>query len=313
MIDQMIHVACPLCDGDDQAFERTVRGFQLVRCRNCSFVFVNPRYSDAALDEIYTSKESDAHTDLYSRIATPGLIAAYNLILDRLERLLPGRGKLLDVGCGAGYFFEQAQQRGWDAHGVDLGGWAADAAKARGLRNLHTGRLVDLGFPDRHFDVIFSAQMFEHLPEPRKELADMQRLLRADGLLYLDVPNYHTLPILLGRDDFMLNTPPQHLNYFTPRTLMKLLESSGWRSVQVATSDGLKWQNIFGRPIRSEIASAYGLGAAPRETVSDSDRPALSRTILNGIKATVRTTVVQPLFYRSLQVGMLLSATARCP
>ena len=68
----------------------------------------------------------------------------------------------------------------------------------------------------RYFDIVYAAQVFEHLTEPQEDLKEISRTLRSGGILYADVPNYRTLSILAGRDQFTSNAPPQHINYFTP-------------------------------------------------------------------------------------------------
>jgi SAM-dependent methyltransferase len=235
--------------------------------------------------------------------------ADYEQRLDFLEQLLPSQGRLLDFACGAGHFFERAQARGWDAHGTEIGAWASDAARQRGLRNLHIGKLRDLHFPDASFDIVHAAQVFEHLANPNTELAEIRRILRPGGILYVDVPNYHTIPIMLRRDDFMLNTPPQHVNYFSPANLKLLLESGGYSRVRLSSAGGLKWENLLGRPVTSEIQDAYTGGAAPSST-GPAATPALTRAWSRTLKKVLKATVVEPFLYRRLRLGMVLAAVA---
>jgi SAM-dependent methyltransferase len=311
-----MRVPCPLCGHDRAAFERTVGGYRLDRCGSCAFVFMNPQYSSAQIAELYVDRDVDSLSGIYQRIAAaPSVVAEYTARLERFEAVLPARGRLLDFACGAGAFFEIAQRRGWDAHGTELGRWAKEAAEARGLRNMHVGELRDLAFPDGYFDVVHAAQVFEHLPSPPAELGELRRILRPGGLLYIDVPNYRTLSIVLGRDDFMLNEPPQHLNYFSPATLTALIEGAGFSCVRTYTSGGLKWENLIGRSIRSDIKDAYGLGSpkskaeatAPKAPVSNGRAPAAG----SPLKRLALASIVKPLLYDRLKVGMKLSAIAR--
>ena len=158
---ELIHVLCPLCSGNETRFERTLRGFTLKRCQGCNFVYVNPQYSSESLVEIYTAETAKRNPEelaaLYARIATPKTLRTFDEILQRLENLYPAKGRLLDFGCAAGYFYERALQRGWEAHGVDMGEWFRFAAARRGLSNMHIGCLEELQFPDAHFDVVPAA------------------------------------------------------------------------------------------------------------------------------------------------------------
>lgn len=310
-LDKLVRMPCPICDCTDSRPERMLDGYALERCSACSMVYMNPRYSEEELGEIYTHRETDDLVELYARIATPSVLGEYDTTLDALERLLPGKGRLLDFACAAGYFFERAQKRGWDAHGVDIGEWTKVATDRRGVKNMHVGALAECGFPDHHFDVVYAAQAFEHLIHPRIDLAEMRRICRPGGLIYIDVPNYRTLSIVLRRDDFELNTPPQHINFFGPETLDKLLRDAGLEVLRLTSSGGLKWENLLGRRINSDIAAAYDVDHGV-----DHGREADlggGESLAGRLKGLVRRSVVQPVFYDRLKVGMVLAGIARRP
>ena len=304
---ELVHVGCPLCRLKRAAYERTVDGFRLERCADCGFVFANPQPSVEFLGELYSNRDANALIDFYARTASPSQLAMFDSLLQRLEELHGGVGRLLDLGCGPGYCFERAAKRGWDAHGVDLGEWTAAAAAARNLKNLHVGNLADQSFPDGHFDAVVSVEVFEHLTDPISELKDSQQVLRPGGLLLLQVPNYRTLPILLGRDDFRLNTPPQHLNYFTPHTLRKLLQENGFRVLQLRTGGGLKLGNLFGRKYQSDITTATESKSLPEAGTAawqsfTGEKPLWKRMLLP---------IVDHALYRAAKIGMSLTAIAR--
>lgn len=303
----LITVACPICGSDIHSHERTVSGFAFVRCRQCSLVYVNPQPKADALDRIYREKSDPQQViDVYARLATPKVLAEYGRKLSDLEQMLGRTGRLLDFACAAGYFLEHAQVRGWDAHGVDLGPWAAKAAELRGVRNLQIGHLHDLAFPAHHFDVIYAAQVLEHLQNPLQTLYELRRILRPGGILYVDVPNYQTLPTLVEKNDFYLNSPPQHINFFTPRTLRALLERAGFPVVQMTSEGGLLWESLLGRPIRSDIADAYRVRSAQVQ------QPASSAVQRVGarLKEFVRP-IASIALYRWAKLGINLVALSR--
>jgi len=304
----LARVLCPLCESASSRPERVVGGFALERCNNCHFVFANPQYRPEALQGLYEEKEAAHHIALYEKIMTPAVIADFDRILSQLAAIAPRRGRLLDFGCASGHFVERALSRGWEAHGLDLSPWVQDAAAARGLSNVRQGTLADKHFPDGYFDVVHSSQVFEHLPGPKNELREVRRILRSGGLFYANVPNYRCLSIVLGRDDFELNTPPQHVNYFTPRTLRTLCETVGFRVLRTRTFGGLKWENLLGRPIVSEIANAYRTSAGPQE----GPPPKLQSVNASRVKR-LAFPLVDLVFYRIAQVGMGVEVFALKP
>jgi SAM-dependent methyltransferase len=301
-------VVCPNCDSRSSAFERTVTGYALERCLACDLVFVNPQPLPADVKALYLRKTADFQADFYCRTVSPAQIFEYDRILRDLRALAPTARRLLDLGCAAGYFMQRAGAAGFEPHGVDLATWVETIAVKRGVANVRATSLQDARFPHACFDTVHSSQVFEHLPRPHDELREIKRILRPGGLLYLNVPNYRCLSILLGRDDFELNTPPEHLTYFTPRTLSRLLSRAGFEVIRTAAYGGVKWENLLGRPIRSEIAEAARAGAGARpERASDavSFRPV--------VKVSAAGRLVRAVLYRGLQVGMTLEIFARRP
>ena len=303
----LVRSRCPLCGSGHSRPETKIAGYQMDKCSDCSLVFMNPRCTGEHLEAIYTVRDEQELIDLYARIATPKVIGEYHEKLAKIERIVPGKGKLLDFACAAGYFFEQAQKRGWDAHGCDVGVWAGRAAAVRGLKNMHIGELDSLGFPDESFDVVYAAQVFEHLLNPLQDLKALLRVLKPGGLLYIDVPNYRTLPIMLGRDDFMLNEPPQHINYFTPTTMRRMLQDAGLKSIKIGSGGGLKWENLLGRPISSDIADAYGL-TGDTGPVRKAQRPSLLSRVKSTAISVAKSVVVNPVLYGQARVGINLTS-----
>lgn len=309
---KVARINCPICDSSKSRYERLLAGFQLERCAHCGLVFVNPRQAFDAIMSLYKEKEDpQSCIDVYQRIATSDVLARYDRKLALLERRLGQKGRLLDFACAAAYLVERASKQGWEAYGLDLGEWVRQAADLRGVKNVLIGTLVDQHFPDGWFDVVYASQIFEHLQSPMEDLAEISRILKPGGILYIEVPNYRTLPIMANRDDFELNSPPQHINYFTPGALRTMLARSGFRIEEITTEDGLKWENLIGRPVNSEIADAYRVEALdPRDRgqeksleSSKAHQPSLGKRVLHPL--------VRLLLYQWAKVGITLYAIAR--
>jgi len=300
-------VPCPSCRGTEASYEREVEGYRLERCRRCGLVFVNPQPTLDELTALYLKKTPERQAAFYLNTVSPAQIVEYDRILTDLRRLSPTGRRVLDLGCAAGYFMQRAVAAGFEAHGIDLAAWVETIAATRGVMNVRSSTLHDAAFPEAWFDIVHSSQVFEHLPRPLDELREIRRILKPGGLLYVNVPNYRCLSIVLGRDDFELNTPPEHVSYFTPRTLTTLLSNAGFSVVRTAAYGGVKWENLLGRPIKSEIAEAVRAGIpAARETAGTVMFRPVPRPSLAG-------KLVRRALYQWLQVGMTLEAFARRP
>jgi SAM-dependent methyltransferase len=151
-------------------------------------------------------------------------------LVEQVERFWQEpRGRLLDVGCGAGYFLDAARETGWDVRGVELSPTAARVGREQLRLDIFQGTLAEAGFPDNWFDVVTLFEVVEHLRDPGAVLADAQRILKPGGLLAVQVPNdqvaYRTW--LSRPDNRWWVIPPLHLFYFTDRALRRWLEALG--------------------------------------------------------------------------------------
>ncbi|MGD9648014.1 MAG: class I SAM-dependent methyltransferase [Pirellulales bacterium] len=312
MGSSLIEVACPVCDATATRREREVNGYALVRCRGCGMVYVNPQLDEAGLLEQYASREEPlALKRHYARVTTAARIAEYDAMLAAIERWVPSRGRLLEIGCGAGYFLARARDRGWQVSGLDAAPWVVEAAAERGLSDVRVATLAEAGLDDASFDVVVMAQVLEHLPRPREVLLEVRRVLRPGALFYANVPNYRTLPILAGRDDFVLNQPMAHVNYFTPGTLAELCRRANFTVLETSSFGGLKWENLLGRPYLSEeVRSAQGI---PSEPQAATDAAALSVTNHDTTPTGGWKRHLRPLLNNWLKLAMTLEVFARKP
>lgn len=308
--ETLVRVSCPLCDGTETRHERVVRGYTLERCRCCGMVYANPQ---TPVEELLSDYQERGNPDeliaFYERVTTPTRLAEYDLILAGLADF-GGQGRLLDFGSGPGYFLSQAEKKGWEAHGVEVGIWAEQMAERLDLKHFHRGLLNDQNFPDGFFDVVCADQVVEHLPSPQRELAELHRILKPGGLLYVSVPNYRCLSIVLGCDDFELNFPMAHVNYFTPTTLSKLLTKCGFKVLRTTSSGGLKWENLLGWRTISEEARAHR--GEPASTPSNAGSSATLPTRPPLLKRML-SPVVKKVCYQWAKVGMSIEIFARKP
>lgn len=97
-------------------------------------------------------------------------------------------GRVLDVGCGAGWSTWLFAERGYDATGIDLNPAAFEPPPRDRLR-FSTGSGTDIPFPDGTFDAVASHQCLEHVADPARMLAEMVRVARPGGVVGVVGPN----------------------------------------------------------------------------------------------------------------------------
>ena len=215
---------------DWSAYRCTSAGYGLhhniVQCRQCGFVYTNPRWLG---DQILNSYEA-VEDPLYQQ-EREGRVLTFQHHLRPLQAITgpPAGHRLLDVGCYTGIFVGIAAAAGWDAWGLDPSSWAVSEACRDGLQVME-GTLATACFPDEHFDVITMWDVIEHVGDPAAELRQAFRLLRPGATLVV-----HTMDIdsffaraMGGRWPWLME---MHLFYFSRLTLRQMVEKIGYQVI----------------------------------------------------------------------------------
>lgn len=224
------HVRCNLCQHDSTRLFLATSVDTLVRCRRCSLVYVDPRPLAEEADyeeEFFLHEYKDvygldyiADRDNITRLARRRLEA--------IERYRQG-GKLLDVGCAAGFLLDEARRRGWEPRGVEISRFASEYARQEQGLDVFTGPLEAAKFRDAEFDVVVLYFVLEHLRHPLALLREICRILKPGGLLSVAVPNIAGLYFRLNKRDWMAERArhQSHFYEFSPRTLRTILTAAG--------------------------------------------------------------------------------------
>ena len=110
--------------------------------------------------------------------------------LERLRREFGGR--LLDIGCGTGFIIDLAVDLFDDVRGIDLTPAMLAQVRARPNVRVYTADAARLPFEADCFDVVSAYSFFHHLQDLDPVLAEVHRVLRRGGCLYVDLePNRH--------------------------------------------------------------------------------------------------------------------------
>lgn len=192
----------------------------IVKCRECGLVYINPRFeSKVILDAYYGSEDKRYASQDQGRIYTfkKGI---------KLIGNFSKKGRILDVGCASGFFLKAAKDKGWDVYGVEPSKWFVDYAKEKYKIDVTCGTIFDTKYEDNFFDVITIWDVLEHTDDPMAVLNECSRVLKKGGILLINYPDISSLPSLLFRDKwwFVLSS---HLYYFAPGTIGKMLAKTG--------------------------------------------------------------------------------------
>jgi SAM-dependent methyltransferase len=180
------------------------------------------RVSAAELATLYRDMEDSAYN-----AESQGRMRTATRLLSIVRQHVNG-GRLLDVGCSSGLFLVKAAEAGFDVVGLDPARAATGQARAAlGDRGqVLEGTLEDVDLPAGSFDAVTMWDVLEHVAEPTLFLRRASSLLREGGHLFVNVPDLESWPArLLGRRWPLLL--PEHLNYFTEKSLSACAERAG--------------------------------------------------------------------------------------
>ncbi|MDX6678666.1 MAG: hypothetical protein QOE31_2718 [Solirubrobacteraceae bacterium] len=224
---------CPLCKG--QRGRRIWRedGYRYLRCRTCAAVWTDLSDDDyvALRHNVWDDDEVSADSeDFYGR-------ARRRAHDELLGRLAGRRGRLLDVGCGLGFFLARAHDAGWQVRGCDTSpAWVRATNERVGSAVASVGDVPAAISADERFDLITAWDVIEHVHDPVGFLEQLASRLAPGGAIFLRTPNLaYVLPLYalrrrLGHDVEL--GPTNHVVYFTASTMRRALALAGLRAVR---------------------------------------------------------------------------------
>jgi SAM-dependent methyltransferase len=238
---------CPLCQSRRIYYAFGVEQARVVRCDECSFMFMNPQPTDGVLAQIYTEGYSVFSTDdpSFPRQASDLKSVTAASYLEAIAPWLPGspgQMKLLEVGCGDGHLLQEAERRGYSVTGVEYSPHAVARAQAKLQHGtVLIGELADQSLPDEGFDVCVLVDVIEHVRHPRTTLKILLQKLRPHGLLVVATPTRDSWSARLMGSNWM-EFKMEHLSYFSRQTLEALLSQVGFATL--STSQGRKYVSL---------------------------------------------------------------------
>lgn len=202
---------------------------ELVKCKDCGFIFMENIPSTKELNKLYSKYSYSTE-----RAISPITVKSYNLLLDEFEKYRK-TNKILDVGCGRGWFLQEAKKRGWEVYGTEYSMKAKEICEGNGI-DIHLGKLKFDTFIEDSFDVITSFEVIEHINNPVDDASCIYSFLRKGGLFYCTTPNFNALLRFYLKENYNIITYPEHLAYYTNKSLQKLLISVGFKKVKILST-----------------------------------------------------------------------------
>lgn len=258
---------CPACEGQYYWPLLVARNTPIYRCRGCGLAtwdwpaFDPPAFYDASYWR--STSVSKGYADYFALAAAQGRTHRQRLRwIRRHLRCAARRPRLLDAGCGPGFFVQAAVQAGFVAAGVEVSESAVQYARDELSQQVWQGHVRPADLRGGPYDVVTLWDVIEHLPDPAAALAAVARVLPLGGLLALSTGDLSSLAARLSGRHWHLFTLPEHLWFFTRDSLRRLLRRCGFEPVDWRCEVG--WYTLRYLVERLEAMFAAPRSVSPR-------------------------------------------------
>jgi 2-polyprenyl-3-methyl-5-hydroxy-6-metoxy-1,4-benzoquinol methylase len=255
---------CILCDSSERSLLFRQDGWSVYRCSGCGLGLLDPRPDPDELNELYRNGYFQSHYDKGLKVESPEMKRRLSQETHRLRFFKKAKrpGRLLDIGCGMGYFLLACRRSGYDVEGMDISADSAAYVQDELKIPVAVGTIDGVEYASESFDVITMWHFLEHAREPDKYIEKARQWLKQDGILVVDVPNYMGTDARKMWDHWTGWSLPYHFYHFTPETLQQLLVKQGFRTIRHKDylSEHVKErleQSFFPKPVARLIARFY--------------------------------------------------------
>jgi SAM-dependent methyltransferase len=213
---------------------------ELFECGRCGLFYQRPMDLDLLLSFYPESYYEKAHGRLFRWIDS-----VRNAFRAHAVGWRARKGKVIDIGCGAGTLLRALKERGWTAVGMD---WnpanAARVAKAVGCEVAAGPDSLDT-IPEKSMQAVAMMHVLEHEQEPGQLLSVARRILEPGGRIVVAVPNGASLTRALFGQYWAGYDLPRHRRIFTPRSLQACLERSGFQVERTTGRFSDEWLDLL--------------------------------------------------------------------
>ncbi len=241
---KLLNRDCPVCNSTKHTFFANNGFLNYSKCENCSLVFMNPTVDETSVKEGFSG--GDELLMKYFEIMKK--YKKFDTVLDskpnpqtdnKLKDIyyFKQNGKLLDIGCSVGDFLHKSKYF-YDVEGIEVN--PNTSAYAKKYFKVHTDYLNNLDLK-KEYDIVSMHQILYGVPDPVSLLKDIHKILKDDGILYINTPNSNSYAMQLfqGKTNHLYGYTTQ--NVFNLESLKKSAELSGFK----VSFSRTEWLDIY--------------------------------------------------------------------
>jgi 2-polyprenyl-3-methyl-5-hydroxy-6-metoxy-1,4-benzoquinol methylase len=203
--------------------------YRIVKCSQCGLLYSNPILKNNKIYELYKESKFDYDVELEN------LKETYGYYLKKVEKLIPSKENLLEVGCGNGFFLEKALEMGYkNVYGIEPCDEAIKKAPLIVKNNIIPEGFDKKYFKDNFFDVICIFQVIEHIVDVDKLLEGCFKCLKKGGVVLCishDVDSFSS-KMLKDRCPIINN---EHIYIFSKKTIQKIFLKKKFKVIEIGS------------------------------------------------------------------------------
>ncbi len=245
--------ACPICKSEQigpyaMKFQKGFPHNSRTICKSCGIVFANPVADEQELNAFYKNYYDKGNfgnlqykqktISQFENIKKATIQELFKL--DRNVKYYTGEGNYLDVGFGLGFHLYIAQKLGYQVYGTELDKDCIDFVQPYILAaQLYNGDLLSAKYENNQFDIINICHVIEHLIDPNSYLAELNRIVKTEGLIIVSTPNIGAIAYKLYRAFNFINFRVplivdglEHTVIFNDANLKKAIQAHGFEIIQ---------------------------------------------------------------------------------
>ncbi|MDD5738611.1 MAG: class I SAM-dependent methyltransferase [Candidatus Pacebacteria bacterium] len=237
--------------------------FSVYKCKNCGFVFQNPRinlecqetyhpkkiwHSISNIESLLKTNQNNSLKDFFKKQA---LINHFNYSFAKknifyfflswpFRRILKTfcfpnfqqGGKLLEIGCSNGYFLKEMQNLGWETKGVEPDQESSFVASNSCGLCVENKKIENCNFKESEFDAIVARMVLAHLYNPFETLQTITSWLKKDGQLIFSIPYFFGVEFKWFKNFCYGLQLPTMISFFSKKMLRDNLKKIGYDQIK---------------------------------------------------------------------------------
>lgn len=221
---------CPVCGTPEYKIYCVKDSFVHKRCKNCSFVYVDPRLNQEATVAFYNSEVNEVYNEnKFHKIEENAPDDVENLKNYELLRknISDVKGKkLLEIGCGKGTFLAKAASDGFEVEAIELNKLLIERLK-KITSKIYEEDILQLDLPENYYDVIYFRDVMEHIPSIQPFMQKISKILKPGGIVFIDTHNIDSLVNMATREYHTVIFAFEHPVHWSPKTLSLAGKNAG--------------------------------------------------------------------------------------